>query len=68
LSRCTASNVARDTVSFSAADFGRMPLIHFKSAPAWKCRPLPFRTTTRRLGLRPSSSIAASTPPIKPAS
>src|SRR5258708_8574262 len=33
LSRCTASNVARDTVSFSAADFGRTPLIHFRSAP-----------------------------------
>ena len=67
-SRCTASNVARDTASFSSVDFGRTPLIHFRSAPAWKCLPLPFSTTTRRLGFLPSSSIAASTPLISPAS
>ena len=67
-SRCTASNVARDTASFSSADFGRTPLIHFRSAPAWKCLPLPLSTTTRSLGFLPSSSIAASTPLMSPAS
>src|SRR6185437_110984 len=67
-SRCTASKVARDTVSFSSGDFGRTELIHFRSAPAWKCLPLPFSTTTRSDGFLPSSSIAASTPWIRPAS
>ena len=33
-SRCTASNVARETASFASGDFGRTPLIHFRSAPA----------------------------------
>ena len=32
--RCTASKVARETAPFSAGDFGRTPLIHFRSAPA----------------------------------
>ncbi|MGY4181552.1 hypothetical protein ACVIHH_006843 [Bradyrhizobium sp. USDA 4518] len=63
LRRCTASKVARDAASFSSNDFGRTPLIHFRSAPAWKCLPLPFSTTTRT-GLVERSSIAASTPAI----
>lgn len=34
LSRCTASNVARDAASLASGDCGRTPLIHLRSAPA----------------------------------
>jgi hypothetical protein len=67
-SRCTASNVACETASFSCADFGRTALIHFRSAPAWKWLPLPLRTTTRSDGFLPSSTIADNTPPMRPPS
>ena len=41
---------------------------HVDLAPAWKYRPLPFNTTTRSDGFLPSSSIADSTPWIRPPS
>ena len=62
LSRATASAVARDTRTFSAADEVRTASIHFRSAPAWKCRPLPLMTTARRPLAPPSASSAASRP------
>ena len=64
LSRCTASAVARETRRFSSGEDVRTALIHFRSAPAWKCLPLPFSTTARRPLWPPSASSALSTPSI----
>ena len=64
LSRATASAVARETRTFSSADEVRTASIHFRSAPAWKCLPLPLMTTARRPVAPPSASSAASRPSI----
>ena len=58
LRRSTASAVARLTRTFSSAEAALTLLIHLRSAPAWKCRPLPLSTTTRSSGCLPSSSMA----------
>ena len=47
-SRLTASAVAREALMFSALDDFATASIHLRSAPAWKCRPLPLMTITRR--------------------
>ena len=64
LSRCTASAVARETRRFSSGEERRTALIHFRSAPAWKCLPLPLSTTARKPFACPSASSAASRPSI----
>src|SRR5258706_603817 len=58
------SAVACDARIFSSDEARRTESIHFRSAPAWKCLPLPLRTTTRRFFSTPSASSAASRPSI----
>ena len=65
LSRPTASAVARETRTFSSGEDFRTASIHFRSAPAWKWRPLPVRTIARNPATRSSASIAASSPWMK---
>ena len=61
-SRRIASAVSRLTCSFSAGDCFATPLIQARSAPAWKCLPLPRSTTMRSPASRPSASIASCRP------
>ena len=60
LSRRTASAVAPDTRMFSSAEAVRTASIQPRSAPAWKCRPLPVMTTARKASTCASASSAAS--------
>ncbi len=62
LRRSTASAVARLTRTFSSSDWRLTVSIHFRSAPAWKCLPLPLSTHDAQPGARPSSSMAESRP------
>ena len=64
-SRRIASAVRRLTLSFSAGDWLATPVIHERSAPAWKCLPLPRSTTMRRCASRPSASMASCRPWIR---
>ena len=61
VSRATAEAVAR---VFSSGDEVRTVSIHLRSAPAWKCLPLPLITTARSPAAAPSASSAASRPSI----
>ena len=62
LSRRTASAVLREMRMFSSGDDRLTASSHFRSAPAWKCRPLPLMTTARTDAAAPSASSAAKSP------
>ena len=64
LSRSTASAVMRLACTFSSGEPRATERAQDKSAPAWKCLPLPRTSTTRSSGLVDSSSMAAIRPSI----